>query len=331
MSFYGTKNAAYGVAGLDINGFISIGNLPLGTNSSAGIVQADGATTTIADGIISVIGGGGYVLPPATTTTLGGLIVPTAGNLLVDGSGNITVPLTSSSVFGVAKVDGTTITSVGGVISATGGGGGVPSVNGITTAVTLASSDSSILITNNDPITGTINLQVSPTQIFNAISIYNEVAGGLPQPFAPIALAGGGYINGLDLSGTSSATDFTALSLSPIGGISATVGSNNVSFSVSMILFGSDNFSGSYAFNASCSVWATSPSTGIVTQFGSTVTLGTAVTITMDQFSPIALFPAISGTVTESNTQFTVIINGYSASVPTGVCLYQASVTSTIS
>lgn len=99
----------------------------------------------------ALIAAAAYVLPAATTTTLGGVIVPTAGHLSIDGSGNIsvalatasvfgvvkpdgtiitvtagviTVPAASSSAFGVVKVDGTTITSVAGVISSTGGGGG---------------------------------------------------------------------------------------------------------------------------------------------------------------------------------------------------------------
>ena len=53
----------------------------------------------------------------ATTTTLGSVIVPTAGNLAVDGSGNISVPLATTSVFGVVKPNGTSITISSGIIS----------------------------------------------------------------------------------------------------------------------------------------------------------------------------------------------------------------------
>jgi hypothetical protein len=58
-------------------------------------------------------------LPVATTSVLGGVIVPTSGNLTVDGSGNISVPTASTSTLGVVKVDGTSITISSGVISTT--------------------------------------------------------------------------------------------------------------------------------------------------------------------------------------------------------------------
>ena len=61
----------------------------------------------------------------ATATTVGVVKVPVAGNLTIDGAGNIEVPVATASVLGVVKVDGTSITIDGsGKISATGGGGG---------------------------------------------------------------------------------------------------------------------------------------------------------------------------------------------------------------
>lgn len=82
-------------------------------------------TTNPNEIVINSTGGTSYTLPPATTTTLGGVIIPSSGNLLVDGSGNLSVPVASSSVLGLVKVDGTTITITGGVISAVSSGGGV--------------------------------------------------------------------------------------------------------------------------------------------------------------------------------------------------------------
>lgn len=95
--------------------------LPTASVSVLGGVKIDGTTIIInGAGVISAVGGGGgYTLPPATTTVLGGVIVPPDGNIAVDGSGNISVSLGSASAFGLVKVDGSTITAAGGVITAT--------------------------------------------------------------------------------------------------------------------------------------------------------------------------------------------------------------------
>jgi hypothetical protein len=50
------------------------------------------------------------------------VVKPDGTIITVDGSGDITVPKASSSVFGVVEVDGTSITATGGVISAAAGG-----------------------------------------------------------------------------------------------------------------------------------------------------------------------------------------------------------------
>ncbi len=86
MSFLGNKDQPNGIPGLDNNGLISIANLPVGTNGSKGIVQGDGITFTIVNGIGSAIGDGsgtvtnfsitnangfsGSVANPSTTPTL---------------------------------------------------------------------------------------------------------------------------------------------------------------------------------------------------------------------------------------------------------------------
>jgi len=71
------------------------------TDSIAGVIQA-GSGVTIVAGVLSVDTG---AINVATDTTLGVVIVPTSGNLDVDGSGNISVPLATSSALGVVKVD----------------------------------------------------------------------------------------------------------------------------------------------------------------------------------------------------------------------------------
>lgn len=59
-----------------------------------------------------------FSLNVATATTLGGVIVPTAGGLVVDGSGNISVPKATSAVLGISSPDNATIKAVGGVYTA---------------------------------------------------------------------------------------------------------------------------------------------------------------------------------------------------------------------
>lgn len=66
----------------------------------------------------ALIAAAAYTLPNATTTTKGGVIVATAGNLAVDGSGNISVPTATSSVLGVVKPDNATIANAAGVLTA---------------------------------------------------------------------------------------------------------------------------------------------------------------------------------------------------------------------
>jgi len=82
------------------------------TTLVAGVVQI-GSGIDVTDGVISVDCGS---LPVATTTSLGGVIVPTAGNIDVDGSGNISVPDASESVKGVMQV-GSGLDVTAGVVS----------------------------------------------------------------------------------------------------------------------------------------------------------------------------------------------------------------------
>jgi hypothetical protein len=84
--------------------------------------------------------GSSYSLPAATTTTLGGVIVPTSGSLVVDGSGNISLGIaTVSALGGIIVGSGLSITG-GGVLSVTSSGG-VTSFNTRTGAVTLLNTD----------------------------------------------------------------------------------------------------------------------------------------------------------------------------------------------
>lgn len=108
-----------------------------------------------------------YTLPVASSSTLGGIKI--GGNLSIDGYGTLSVPIipdtngSVSSAFGAVKVDGTTIVSVGGVLTAYGsaGGGSVISVG-----LTLPS----IFSVTNSPITTSGNLTATlTTQSANTI------------------------------------------------------------------------------------------------------------------------------------------------------------------
>lgn len=98
-------------------------NVPCATVSSCGIVQV-GGNLEVTDAIISIpdgtassrgklqageglaVDGNGLVtidFSPATETVIGTVIVPTSGNLDVDILGNVSVPLTTAGVKGVAQ------------------------------------------------------------------------------------------------------------------------------------------------------------------------------------------------------------------------------------
>lgn len=97
--------------------------LPQGSSSVKGVVQVDGTTITASGGVISAVGGGG---PSGAnpTATAGDIAVNGVATTFMRSDGAPAIQKGSSSVFGLVKVDGTTITASGGVITAVGGGGG---------------------------------------------------------------------------------------------------------------------------------------------------------------------------------------------------------------
>jgi hypothetical protein len=127
----------------------------------------------------ALIAAAAYVLPAATTSVLGGVIVPASGHLSVDGSGNITVALGSSSVFGVVKVDNTTISASSGIISAIAQGTRVTANFPIT---------SSAALTN---VTGlTANLAAGQAYSFEAVLFTTaNASGGIQAAIAGTATA----------------------------------------------------------------------------------------------------------------------------------------------
>lgn len=136
----------------------SVGNVTAlwtGTCSSSTFLRGDGACASASGATITINGGSALTTANFNGTT------PAAGSgfqnstFQVSGA-NVSVenPLSSSSVFGLAKVDGTTITASGGVISAvTGGSGTVTSFSAgalsplFTTSVATATSTPALTFT----------------------------------------------------------------------------------------------------------------------------------------------------------------------------------------
>jgi hypothetical protein len=94
-----------------------------------------GGSVTIPSGVLALLttdGAGHLYVNVGQTIPVGANPTATAGSAAVNGSastfmrsdGAPALPVASSSVFGIAKVDNTTITASGGVISAVGGGSG---------------------------------------------------------------------------------------------------------------------------------------------------------------------------------------------------------------
>ena len=105
---------------IDGNGVIHGTNqytLPTASNVTLGGVKVDNSSITISNGVISATYS--YSLPAAGTGTLGGVIVPAVGTSgLNNSSGTISLATATTSQLGGVKVDGSTVTISGGVISA---------------------------------------------------------------------------------------------------------------------------------------------------------------------------------------------------------------------
>lgn len=138
-----------------------------GTCSSSTFLRGDGACASAPGATITINGGSSLSTANFNGTT------PAAGsgfqNSTFQVSGNnvsVENPLSSSSVFGLAKVDGTTITASGGVISAvTGGSGTVSDGSGTTTAgqAAISTTTAHVIGYSNAPAFSAANLISFPT------------------------------------------------------------------------------------------------------------------------------------------------------------------------
>jgi len=98
-------------------GWVCTTGSDVGTTATT-FTQFSGAGT-YSSGTGLTLTGTTFSLNNSTTTTLGGVIVPTAGRLTVDGSGNIGVPIAAPATLGVSSPDNTTITATDGTYTAT--------------------------------------------------------------------------------------------------------------------------------------------------------------------------------------------------------------------
>lgn len=140
-----------GITGAVTNGTILNLTNPLIGGATITTSTVNGVTLTTGGSATAFLNGAGSYTAPIILTTTGTTGVATfiAGTLNIPNY-TYTLPTASTSVLGGVKVDGTSITISGGVISATTGGSG--------TVTSVASADSSITVTNP---TTTVDLSVA--------------------------------------------------------------------------------------------------------------------------------------------------------------------------
>jgi hypothetical protein len=191
----------------------------LGGNKGAGTINATGIYV---NGAAVGAGGGSGTLSPATTSTLGGVIVPGSGGLLVDASGNLSVnwAAPSAGIGSTTPKPGafTALTSTSLLVgSPTGGSQGTGSINaqaiyvqGVSLSATSNYNAASVAITG-----GTIN-RVS-------------IGGSTPAAgsFTALSASGGGTLNNTIIGGaTAAAGTFTTLQVTGTANASVLFGTS---------------------------------------------------------------------------------------------------------
>ncbi len=82
------------------------------TTEQLGIVQPDGTTITVDNGVISAVNGGTYTLPPATASTLGGIKVGTGLSVTEDGTLSVAGEAQFGKIFCDGSISNNTWTSI---------------------------------------------------------------------------------------------------------------------------------------------------------------------------------------------------------------------------
>lgn len=154
----------------------TISGIALGSNL-ASLTATDGSLTFSA----AYNGGTARTVGCTTATSVQKGCVEPDGTIITVTAGVITVPQASTSVFGVVKVDGSTITASGGVITAVGGA--VSSVTGTAGQITASPTTGAVVvslpatITANETFSGTVNFsgtfKIGGTTVSLPISLTN--------------------------------------------------------------------------------------------------------------------------------------------------------------
>lgn len=130
------------VNGGGANNYFELENPQTGGGGSSGITALTGDVTATGPGSAA-----------ASVVKVNGGSVPTSKAFTgTDSSGRIVDASTtygSASQFGIVKVDGTTVTATGGVLSATGGGGAVSSVSNSDSSLTISPTTGAVVASLN--------------------------------------------------------------------------------------------------------------------------------------------------------------------------------------
>lgn len=182
--------------------------------SQFGIVEVDGSTVTATGGVISSTGGATFANPSATAsdTAVNGSAVTAMRSDAAPA-----IQKGSASQFGVVKVDGSTITATGGVISASGGGGSgavtliaTNTPSGVTsTSFTSLATYKIMQLTCQVAVASadTLKIQFSESGTFETSNYTSSQFGG--SAFSGFAGISNGITSGIAINGGNAANNGT--------------------------------------------------------------------------------------------------------------------------